>query len=211
MEDTLARDGTQPLNIFGKKSGERLSPSNYRPELDVSLVSDDEVMRRYLQLIGVLRREIELSRIYIITEVSVLSQHQFQPREGHLASVYCVFWYLKYNPKDISGRIVFDSKIPDIGEQLFHPSDRSVWEEFYPDTEEAIPGNAPLPRGKRVYVGCYLNVDHAGNLLTRRSHTGIIIFVNNPSIIWYSKRQNTVESSSFDSEVIALRIATEII
>ena len=29
-------------------------------------------------------------------------------------------------------------------------------------------------------------------------------------IIWYSKRQNTVEASSFGSEFIALRIATEI-
>ena len=53
--------------------------------------------------------------------------------------------------------------------------------------------------------------DHAGNLLTRRSHTGVIIFVNNPPIIWYSKRQNKVESSSFGSEFIALWIATEMI
>ena len=45
--------------------------------------------------------------------------------------------------------------------------------------EEAIPGNAPPPRGKPVYVGCYVDADHAGNLLTRESQTGIIIFVNN--------------------------------
>jgi hypothetical protein len=30
-------------------------------------------------------------------------------------------------------------------------------------------------------------------------------------VIWYSKRQNTVESSSFGSEFIALRIAKELI
>ena len=86
-----------------------------------------------MQLIGVLRWAIELGRIDIMTEVSVLSQHQCQPREGHLAAVYRVFWYLKCNLKEISGRIVFDSKIPDIDEQLFHPSNKSVWEEFYPD------------------------------------------------------------------------------
>ena len=57
----------------------------------------------------------------------------------------------------------------------------------------------------------YVDADHAGNLITRRSHTGIIIFVNNSPIIWYSKRQNTVESSSFGSEFIASQIATEII
>ena len=49
------------------------------------------------------------------------------------------------------------------------------------------------------------------NLLTRQSHKGIIIFVNNSPIIWHSKRQNTVESSSFGSKFIALRIATEMI
>ena len=143
-----------------------------------------------------------------MAEVSVLSQHQCQPREGNLASVYRVFWYLKCNLKEISGRIVLYSNIPDIDEQLFHPNNKSVWEELYPDVEEAIPGNAPPPRGNPVYVGCYVDTNHAGNLLTRRSHTGIIIFVNNSPIIWYSKRQNTVESSSFGSEFIALRIAT---
>ena len=59
--------------------------------------------------------------------------------------------------------------------------------------EEAIPGKAPPPRGKPLYVGCYVDADHAGNMLTRGSHTGIIIFSNNSPIIWYSKRQNTVE------------------
>ena len=53
-------------------------------------------------------------------------------------------------------------------------------------SEEAIPLNASHPRGNPVYVGCYVDANHAGNLLTRGSHTGIIIFVNNYLIIWYS-------------------------
>ena len=56
-----------------------------------------------------------------------------------------------------------------------------------------------------------MDANHAGNMLTWKYHTGIIIFVNNPPIIWYSKRQNTVESSSFGSKFISLRIATEMI
>ena len=146
LEDTLARDGAQLLKIFVKRAGERTFPSKHCPELDVSPVIDDTLMSRYLQLIGVLRWEIELGRVDIMMKVIVLSQHQFQPREGHLAAVYRVFWYLKCNLKEISGRIVFDSKIPDIDEQLFHPSEKNVWEELYPDTEESIPGNAPPTR-----------------------------------------------------------------
>ena len=56
-----------------------------------------------------------------------------------------------------------------------------------------------------------MNADHAVNLLTRRYHTEIIIFVDNYPIIWYSKCQNSVESSSFGSKFIALRISIEMI
>ena len=35
--------------------------------------------------------------------------------------------------------------------------------------------------------------------------------MKNASIIWYGKRNNTVETSSFGSEFVALRIAVEII
>ena len=48
-------------------------------------------------------------------------------------------------------------------------------------------------------------------MLNIQSHTGILIYVNNAPILWISKRQNTVESSSFGSELINLRIATEMV
>jgi len=44
-----------------------------------------------------------------------------------------------------------------------------------------------------------------------RSHSGILIYFNNALILSFSKRQNTVESSSFGSELVALRIATDMI
>ena len=47
--------------------------------------------------------------------------------------------------------------------------------------------------------------------MTRRSHSGILIYVQNAPIIWFSKRQNTVESSSFGSEFVALRIAKDLV
>ena len=40
-------------------------------------------------------------------------------------------------------------------------------------------------------------------------HTQGIIFVNKAPVLWYRKRQNTVESSTFSSEFIALRILME--
>ena len=61
-------------------------------------------------------------------------------------------------------------------------------------------------------MSCFCDADHAGNKVTRHSHTGIIIFVNQAPIIWFSKCQNTVmETSSFGSKFIAARIAVELI
>ena len=56
-----------------------------------------------------------------------------------------------------------------------------------------------------------MDANHTGNMVNRRSHSGIVIDVNNASIIWYIKQKNTVETSSFGSEFVALRISTEII
>ena len=47
--------------------------------------------------------------------------------------------------------------------------------------------------------------------MTRRSQAGILMFVNAAPIIWYSKKQNTVESSSFGSEFVALRICRDMV
>ena len=58
-------------------------------------------------------------------------------------------------------------------------------------------------------MNCFVDADHAGNQMTRRSQTGIIIFINRAPIIWYSKRQNTVEASTFGSKFIALKTAIE--
>ena len=49
----------------------------------------------------------------------------------------------------------------------------------------------------------------AGDKLTRRSYTGIIIKINNAVVFTFSKRQTTVEAATFGPELIASRIAKE--
>ena len=83
------------------------------------------------------------------------------------------------------------------------------WSDFYPDADPLLPDNCPKSLGEAVKITCYVDANHAGNMITRRSHTGFVIFINSAPIIWWSKRQNTVESSTFGSEYVALRIATE--
>ena len=64
---------------------------------------------------------------------------------------------------------------------------------------------------KKVQLICFVDADHAGSKETRRSHTGVLIFVNRAPILWFSKRQITVETSTFGSEIIVLRISVELV
>ena len=58
---------------------------------------------------------------------------------------------------------------------------------------------------------CFVDADHAGCRVTRRSQTGVLLYLQKAPIIWYSKRQNTVESSTFGSEFVAMKTAIEMI
>ena len=69
----------------------------------------------------------------------------------------------------------------------------------------------PVPKGRPARITCYVDADHAHCQVTRRSVTGIVLFVNNMPIRWYSKKQSTVETSTYGSELVAARIAVELI
>jgi Reverse transcriptase (RNA-dependent DNA polymerase) len=182
-------------------------PTGYKPEIDVTDELDQALASRFMQLIGILRWAVEIGRIDIYLETSLLSQYQANPRFGHLEAAYHIFAYLKNHP-DL-GRLAFDSHAPSIDESFFHPS--ADWTDFYGDVTEELPPNMPEPRGHPVIISAFVDANHAGNVVTRRSHTGIFIFVQNAPIIWFSKRQNTVEAATFGSEFVALRICKEMI
>jgi hypothetical protein len=173
--------------------------SGYRPELDTTAELNDEDGRYYQELIGVLRWAVELGRIDILTEVAMLSTYLALSRTGHLEQVYHIFGYLKDNPKKT---LAFDPRHPKIDEGRFNKT--ADWHEFYRYAEEAISPKEPPPRGKAVSTHCFIDADHAENKLTRRSQTGILLFVNRAPIVWYSKRQNLVEDATFGSEFVAL-------
>ena len=57
----------------------------------------------------------------------------------------------------------------------------------------------------------FVDANHAGNKVTRRSQTVILLFANKACITWYSKRQNSIEDGTFGSDFIALRQAKNLI
>lgn len=179
--------------------------SSYRPELDFTSELNAERQNYYQGLIGVLRWICELGRIDIIMPVSLMSRYLASAREGHLEQLFHIFAYLKLHDRST---IVFDDTTPTFENARFKRCD---WTQHYPDAAEAIPRNVPAARGKAVIMTCFVDADHAGCRETRRSHTGILLYLNRAPIQWFSKRQNTVESSTYGSEMLAMRVAIEMI
>ena len=125
---------------------------------------------------------------------------------GHLEALYLIVHYLKRYPFK---QIIFDPRTVTVDENAFY--DTSSWVEFYGDVVEEDPPGMPEPLGHPVTITCFVDADHATNQVTRRSHTGIIIFLNRAPTISFSKRQNTCESSTYGSELVAMRIARDLI
>jgi hypothetical protein len=92
---------------------------------------------------------------------------------------------------------------------MYPVKDHSKWIEFYPDSSEEIPKDLPPEKEQRVSMTVYVNADHAHDLVTRRSITEILFMLSNMPIRWISKRQKTVKTSNYGSELVASRISTE--
>ncbi len=88
---------------------------------------------------------------------------------------------------------------------------REDFAEIYRDAEEPMPHCMPQPRGRSVTTTAYVDASHASNKMTRRSHTGFVIYMNRLPIVWYNKRQQTLETSTFLANFIALKACLEAI
>ncbi len=196
VEETLGA----PYTMY--KKAENPFMTDYKPAEDVSPELGPDEASYFMQLVGILRWMVELGRVDISTEVSMLASHAALPRLGHLDAAIHVFSYLKCKPNSV---MMFDPWEPKIGENFIECD----WKGFYEDATEAIPPNAPRPLGKGVTIRMYVDSDHAGDKTIRRSRTGFVIFLQSAMIDWLSKRQSTVESSVFGAEFCAMKHGIE--
>ena len=88
---------------------------------------------------------VELGRVDIATEVSMLSSYLAYPRDGHLKAAIHLMGYLRLKHNT---RLVFDPTYPDINLDSFPTY---AWTEFYGDVTEAIPTDMPKPLGKEIF------------------------------------------------------------
>ena len=125
-----------------------------------------------------------------------MSSHIALPRVGHLEQVLHIFGYLKQHH---NAELVFDPTPPEIDHSAFCRRDWSTSEFGHLEQKEEIPGNAPKPRGLGLTTSAQVDASHGCDTVTRRSRSGFLVWVNSALVCWFSKKQTSVESSSFGS------------
>jgi hypothetical protein len=63
----------------------------------------------------------------------------------------------------------------------------------------------PAPRDMGFTMSAKVDADHASDTVSRRSCTGFLVYLNCILTHWMSRKQTSVESSSFGSEFVAMK------
>ena len=174
------------------------------PETDTSefLAQDDIVI--YQSLIGAIQWAVSIGRFDIQTATMTLSSFRAAPRRGHLERVKRIYGYLS---KMRHAAIRVRTEIPDYSDL---PTNEYEWaRSVYGETKEIIPKDTPKALGKPVRFTHYVDANLMHDILTGKSVTGILHFINQTPIDWYSKKQATVETATYGSEFVAARTCVE--
>ena len=192
--------------IFGCKPPNNVySPleKNDHPELDDSELLDATGIQRYQSMIGSLQWAVSLGRFDIATAVMTMSSFRVAPRRGHLDPLKHTYGYLS-RMKHATTR--FRTHEPDYSDLPVRLHD---WTSIYGDVKEILPTDAPEPLGKTVTTTHYVDANLYHDMLTGRSITAILHFINGMPIDAYTRKQATVETATYGSEFIAAQTCVE--
>ena len=81
--------------------------------------------------------------------------------------------------------------------------------EDYDGAKEEIGTGFPDPYGNELESSIFFDADHAHDHLMRRSITGIMVFVGSTPVLWRSKCQGCIATSTYTAEFVAMRSAIE--
>jgi hypothetical protein len=174
------------------------------PELDVSEELDEDGVKKYQSVIGALQWAVTIGRFDVATAVMTLSKFRATPRIGHMERAKRVIGYLC---KMKHGAIRFRTNRPDYSAL---PKDSYDWARtVYGNVSEVIPGDVPEPLGEPVITTHYVDANLNHDVSTGRAVTGVLHFFNQTLIEQYCKKQATVQTATFGSEMVSARTATE--
>ena len=195
------------VQMFGGKPSQNVQApldKNDHPELDTSQLLDGEGINKYQSLIGTLQWTITLGRFDIATAVMSMSGFRVAPRIGHLQRLQRICGYLaKFRDACIRVR----TEQPDYSDIVAKKYD---WARTaYGDAKEVVPPGVPEPRGKTVTITTYKDANLLHDVTSGKAVSGVLHFMNQTPIDWYSKKQATCEVATYGAEFSAARTAIE--
>ena len=194
--------------MFKEKPKHSNSPlaSDDHPELDDSPLLSSQNITIFMSLLGQLQWLITLGRIDVMQAVTSMSAFRAAPRVGHLDRAKRIFGYVdKFKEAAIRVR----PGLPDYREldKIYKKYD---WANtVYGTRQEEFPMNMPEPLGGLMRITQYVDANLYFDLVSGRACTGILTFLNQTPVDWYSKKQSTVATATFGSEFVAAKTAVE--
>jgi hypothetical protein len=169
--------------------------SNDHPEIDSSKFLSEDDIQKYQSLIGAMQWVISIGHFDIAVHVMMMSSFRASPCHGHLERVKCMVGYLsKFRFAELC--ILTDE--PDFSDIKV---DKYNWSKsFYGKASKAVPKDAPEPLGKPVTMTHYQDANLYHDIITGQSATAILHFLNKFPINWYSNKQATVKTATYESE-----------
>ena len=155
-------------------------------------------------MVGQLQWLITLGRFNIQAQVISMSRFTAQLRQGHLERLQRIYAYI-IRTKDYATR--FRTNEPGYS---YLPEQNFDWADtVYGHVQEIIPNDIPDPLGKTVTTGTTVDANLNHCLATGRSLAGCLHFIYHTPIDSYSKKQATVETTTYGSEFVASKTSTE--
>jgi hypothetical protein len=175
------------------------------PETETTPLLDNIQHREYQSLIGMLQWAVTFCRIDICYATSSMSRFSAAPREGHLSRVLRIWGYLKKYP---NCALNIDHK-PILNTDEIQQKAIIDFANQYSYAKEEINICFPKPLGDEMKVNIYFDSDHAHDKITGRSISGVVVYIGSTPIIWRSKRQGSVQTSTYGAELNSMRLAVE--
>jgi len=189
------------------KEGTPLPVKDCHPEMDSFPLLGLADHRKFQMLLVMLQWLVTIGRPDLGPVVSSLNCFGTCPREYHLELAIRVFGYLKTCPNEqiaIDSRpMIFDRDEPNFSKLITN------FLKDYPEASEEMDPGFPPSFGPIMETVILIDLDHVHDKKTCRSLAGLIVFIGSTSVLWFSKRQGSITSSTYSAEFSALRTATE--
>jgi hypothetical protein len=173
------------VQLYGEKPRKASSPleQNDHPKMDDSPFLRQDETQQFQSLIGAMQWAVSIGRLEIATAVMSLSSFRAMPRRGHLERAKRIYGYLR---KMLEARIRVLTNEQDYSDYQDLEYDWSL--SVYGDVKEIIPMDIPEPKGKYVTLSHYFDVNLYHDMVTGRSVTAILHFLNQTPMDWYLKK-----------------------